>query len=179
MKIAIIGAQSTGKTGIILNLREKLHKKNKDFLITEEKARFCPLPVDEKATIKTELWILSTQISAEISATAGKKDTILLCDRCVIDPLIYLRLNYKKKDIPRFIVDLVKYWAKTYDYIFKTQIDPKYENPVKDGFRNTNAEWQKVLDIEYEKCLEELKINYLILPIKNIEKFILEAAKIR
>jgi broad-specificity NMP kinase len=67
-KIAITGTHGVGKTTLTHQLCVALKEKNVNATIVEEKARSCPFPVNEAATTDTEIWMVHSQICAELQS---------------------------------------------------------------------------------------------------------------
>lgn len=87
-KIAVTGTHGVGKTTLTHQLCVALKEKNYNATIVEEKARSCPFPINEAATTDTEIWMVHTQIRAELHAKARKYEVAVI-DRCSLDAIVY------------------------------------------------------------------------------------------
>ncbi len=83
-KIAITGTHGVGKTTLAHQICVALKENNFNSTIVEEKARSCPFPINEKATTDTEIWMVHTQIRAELDAKACRFEVAVI-DRCSLD----------------------------------------------------------------------------------------------
>ncbi len=87
-KIAVTGTHGVGKTTLTHQLCVALKEENYNAAIVEEKARSCPFPINESATTDTEIWMVHTQIRAELHAKARKYEVAVI-DRCSLDAIVY------------------------------------------------------------------------------------------
>jgi hypothetical protein len=73
-----------------------------------------------------------------MEATVDNPDYIL-CDRSILDPLVYLLYNK-----PRYIHDELYEWIKDYTIGYDKMIlvAPSSKEIINDGFRNTDKEYQ-------------------------------------
>ena len=89
MKIAVIGTHGVGKTTLVHMLATYAIRNAKKVSIIEEVVRDCPFPINDKSTIDWAYWLVTEQISRELSSEARKQD-LIVCDRSAIDPVMYL-----------------------------------------------------------------------------------------
>ena len=75
VKVAVIGTHCTGKTKLCSQLVEFLKSKGRSVVFVPEMVRKCPLPVNEKTSVKAQEWIVLNQIEEEKKAKMHK----LLC----------------------------------------------------------------------------------------------------
>lgn len=87
-KIAITGTHGVGKTTLAHQVCVYLKENNFNATIVEEKARSCPFPINEAASTDTEIWMVHTQIKAELNAKAQKYE-VAVADRCSLDAIVY------------------------------------------------------------------------------------------
>lgn len=158
MKIGLIGSHSTGKTSLAHSLIGRLRELGYNAIMIEESVRLCPLPSgsENRNSLEAQAWIILNQITRELEAQNYK---ILVCDRTVIDNYAYFRWvekRLKDKLLSDMIINVVKSWSKTYDWIFKL---PVLTKPVGDGFRSTTYSWQIEIDKYIDDVLEDLKIT--------------------
>jgi len=87
-KIAITGTHGVGKTTLAHQVCVSLKENHFNATIVEEKARSCPFPINESASTDTEIWMVHTQIRAELQAKASKFEVAVI-DRCSLDAIVY------------------------------------------------------------------------------------------
>lgn len=163
MKIAIIGAHSTGKTTLLRNLNNRLTSDGFRTIVLPEYARLCPFPIDEDTTFDAQQWIQEQQITEE--SAINHTNQILLCDRATIDNFAYFyraaKLREKLHEISRWETLAAEHMA-TYDIVFKTT--KLHIAPEDDGKRSTNEEFRNEIDILIHELLRKHAINYIPLP---------------
>jgi hypothetical protein len=165
-KYAIIGSHGVGKT----SLCEKLWAKSTEMSeskcgVMGEVVRHCPFEINEHSSINGGHWIVTEQISRELGVLALKsrqeRTDILLCDRSVIDPIMYLEAGnrFPKREF-QTLREYAHSWMKTYDKVVFIKADR--ENQLKsDGFRSTDKEFQMLVDTEFCKYVEKYGKYYL------------------
>ena len=82
MKIAFLGTHGTGKTTLAHDLVTKLKKQGIDAGFLGEVARECPFSLNEDTTKKSQIWIILSQIIAEMESE--ERSETLICDRSVL-----------------------------------------------------------------------------------------------
>jgi predicted ATPase len=87
--ISFTGAHGTGKTTSVLKKsREiKIQYPQASVFILQEVASFCPLPINQKTTADSQLWIFATQIKRELELCSSWD--IVISDRTCIDAVAY------------------------------------------------------------------------------------------
>lgn len=116
-KIAVTGTHGVGKTTLAHQICVALKERNFNATIVEEKARSCPFPINEAACTDTEIWMVHTQIRAELQAKAQKYD-VAVTDRCSLDAIVY----WHDRNTPHEYFEILKaaalQWMQTeYDII--------------------------------------------------------------
>ena len=105
MRIAITGAQNSGKTTLIENFLKEwpmFKKPNKTYRdIIKEKN----LPLNKQGTKESQKKILNALVD-EVQAVAATDDKFVIFDRCVIDNIAY-SLWHHAKDTPGFGPDFI------------------------------------------------------------------------
>ena len=137
-KIALIGAQGSGKTTKGYELAAELKKRGKDVYVLSEVARSCPLPLNEDATEQSQFWIFGKQMTREQSTKAE----ILISDRTLLDPFIYGFRKYGRTF--KTLIPFVEEYMKTYAIV--AYLPPSDEYLVDDGIRSTNKEFRDEID---------------------------------
>lgn len=153
MKIAFIGTHGVGKTTLAYRLCNELKRLGYDVGYLDEVARRSPFPVNEATSLEAQIWIIATTIAKELEL--GKVYNDLVCDRAVIDNYVYL--FHKFGHLPE-LFEMVKYWARTYDFLFKVSLKSQYLRP--DGFRSLDRDFQRAIDNKLNMLLAEANIPY-------------------
>lgn len=154
MKVAFIGTHGVGKTTLAYGLAMRLKKLGANVGFLEEVARRCPFPINEETSVEAQTWILMETIRREIEL--GQIYPELICDRSVIDNYCYLELAFGRRQA---LFDLVVYWARTYDLLFKVPIREEFLRD--DGTRATDRAFQEAIDRLLDSLLEESGIDFI------------------
>lgn len=159
MKIAVCGTHGAGKSVLINTWKRTLDKDRVNVYVVEEVARDCPHPL---GTIKAQLWIWHEHSSSEIDGMAsGCK--VVLCDRTLMDQLVYLRhvLNKSKsrygEETFSFLHAATKVWMKTYDHIIRLPLNEERILNADDELRSKDLVYAREIDILFD----ELVGNYV------------------
>src|SRR5262245_31527471 len=150
LKIAFIGTHGVGKTTLCYGLAARLKARDVVLEIVHEVARRCPLPINERTSLAAQSWILHTQISDELIASA--RHPVVICDRSVLDN--YVHLLPAGRRAPAIDV-LIEWWLSTYSRLIYV---PIVSAPLADGMRSTDVAFQQAVD---ERLLEELEARGL------------------
>lgn len=164
MKIGIIGTHGIGKTTLAALMFAYASKTGRKAKLIHEVARSCPLPINEKFTIKAATWIVSKHITLGIEAEADRYDYII-CDRSSFDPVIYainlipeeLRLKryYRASPLYKFAErDL-----RSYDVLI--YLKPSGAEILADGRRATNPMFQKQIAKIFDEELHYLGFAFI------------------
>src|SRR3989338_520019 len=135
MKIAFIGTHGTGKTTLSHSLTAELKKRGINAAMINETARKCSLPINEKGSFATQMWIMSAQICDELETM--QKYSHIVCDRSVFDTYIYAIITECANEL---IEKLSDDWIKSYDFLFKV---PIVHELMEDGIRSTDKKFQR------------------------------------
>jgi len=149
-KVGVSGVHGAGKSYKVLDLSMQYKKKypTKTIHILQENVIKCPLSFNEKSTYETQLWIVADQIKAEIEAC--ELYDIVICDRCVYDPIAYAMAT-DLNDTKELLWEFLKPWGKTYDLNYLMNGDTNnhiYDN----GVRSIDPEFRTKVD----GCFKEL-----------------------
>ena len=94
-KYAFVGTHGAGKTTLVNTLRDRFLREavGETIEVVNEVARSCPFAISDKVSGKhgleqTYIWITLEQIQQELVHAQSNPD-YMLCDRCVLDPLMY------------------------------------------------------------------------------------------
>ena len=129
VKIGFTGADSTGKSALIRKLTELFSRENKvKVLSIGDIARCSPYPLVEQQSIESSNWIFEKVKSCEF--TSQNEADILICDRTVLDILIFSKLSAIKGFISQSALECfsskVELWLKTYLMIFYCVINNSF-----------------------------------------------------
>jgi hypothetical protein len=146
VKLALIGTHGAGKTTIAYEVCSLLKRSGQNVELVREVARRSPFPVNADTTLEGQLWILHSQIAAELEAARGAANVV--CDRSVLDNYCYLVNKFgRQPDIEGWLF----WWMKTYDLL--AAIPPFAEPIIRDGFRSEDRDFQRRIDELLEKLL--------------------------
>lgn len=163
LKIALSGAQGTGKTTLMTAL------KNSQVVVDEGDIEFLPeivrdlkakydIKINELGTLETEMMVMTTHLQNVI---ARKK---FVSDRCLVDNMIYAMLsnNPPPKEYMDFDWWLVDRMVDSYDIIFYLPVEFM---PPNDGVRNLEPEY-------YNKVRDKFEEVYAILGERHPNKIV-------
>lgn len=153
LKIGFIGTHGVGKTTLCYGLAARLKARDVVLDIVHEVARRCPLPINERASVAAQSWILHTQISDELAAAA--RHPVVICDRSVLDNYVYLQLAGGRMPA---LDELVRWWLATYARLIYV---PIVGAPRDDGLRSTDTAFQRAVDERVLRELDERGIDAL------------------
>lgn len=137
-KIAVIGSHGVGKSSLCSQLCQYCEDIPRYAYKVSEIVRECPFPIHEKQTLETTLWIVTKQMNTELDGISTGPD-FLICDRSVLDPLVYFMYQHPN-DVPNLLIDFVNDYFKSYDQIYL--IKPSGGQIEGDGFRSTDKMFQ-------------------------------------
>lgn len=164
MKLALIGTHGVGKTTLAHDVCALLKKAGRNVELVAEVARRCPFPVNEATTLEAQLWILHSQIAAELEA-ANRAPTVI-CDRSVLDHYCYLVNRCgRQAELERWL----EYWLESYSLLvgvplvresiyaegFRQPSLPVPQAGLADGFRSTDRAFQQRIDALLKELLTE------------------------
>ena len=145
IKIAVIGAHSTGKTSMCKQLKKWLEQQGLHVKLVSEIARKCPYPLNEKTSLQAQQWVFDKQVEAE------KKHAdcdVLICDRSVLDNYAYL--HYVEGEHEEFFSNIKEHLG-SYDALLVTRIN-HHLAIEDDGFRSMDKEFRReIQSIIYDK----------------------------
>lgn len=180
-KIAIMGAQHSGKTTLIKNISNFLKSKGYSIGVVEEVVRACPYPINEMATLKAQDWVLEEQIKRE-KELEGKFDIIILTDRCLLDNFAYWkrvaeRLKLTNKEILKKEKEVFDH-ANTYSIVFFLQ--PFEVKKIEDdNFRSVDFKWREEMHKRISDVVKEftLQCDVPVVYVKGNANEMFETAK--
>lgn len=148
IKIALSGTHGIGKTTVATELAHWATDRWPDLRVgaVPEMARFCPWPINDRATPEGQRWIYHAQITREIEV--ARRHDLVICDRAALDGLVYARRaaavsggqaewDFVEPHLRLFFKD----WLATYDVIWL--MNPDESRPIiDDGVRSTERQFQ-------------------------------------
>lgn len=155
MKIAISGAQCTGKTTIL----NKLYELYPNWVYFKNVVRDIAnkgIPINDLGTNDTQKAIMDAHID---NLSRAKIDKTYVYDRCLLDWFTYTNDLFKNNKISQKQFEYFEYNFKkninSYDIIF--YLEPEFEI-VDDGFRSTNKEYQNQIVNEFRNVIEKYRV---------------------
>jgi|TARA_R110000796_G_scaffold32630_3_gene85296 nicotinamide riboside kinase len=154
MKLAFTGAQSTGKTTLLKEL-----KRDPDFSLKfdfrDEITRRMQkkgLSINESGNDITQLLIMNSHIKNTLI------DNVIM-DRCALDGLVYTDWMYRKGKIQQWVIEyadnVFKMLIDRYDYIF--YLVPEFDIED-DGVRSTDIDFRNEIVILFEQYIKAWNI---------------------
>ena len=158
MIISFTGAQSTGKTTLLNNIRS-LNPFYIEYVaeVTRRIKREFNLPINESGGDLTQTMIMSDHI-ANVYQKYNLTDVIL--DRCALDGFVYTQWLYNKGKVSKEVLQWAKKIYNTligeYDVIFVTS--PADVPLVDDGERSVDKKFrEEIIDI-FDMYIDDMKI---------------------
>lgn len=163
-KIAVIGTHGVGKTTLAHQICVTLKERNFNATIVEEKARSCPFPINEAATTDTEIWMVHTQIRAELQAKAWKYD-VAVVDRCSLDAIVYWEDRNTPHEYFELLRDAAVQWVQSqYDIIVLVEPSSDTDSFAVDAVRDSSITYRNrirdrfrsYIDVLPEHCMNKV-----------------------
>lgn len=148
LKLALIGTHGVGKTTLAYEICSLLKKADYNVELVTEVARRSPFPVNEATTLESQLWILHTQIAAELDA--GSRAPHVICDRSVLDNYCYLLNKFGRQ---MQLEAWISWWMESYSLL--VAVPPLADGIPPDGFRSENLEFQQRIHDLLQCTLDE------------------------
>lgn len=165
IRIAISGAQCSGKTTLINLMKKHSYFKNFDFIESfSNKIAKTSKKHSENTNLATQLQMLYHSVNAlkDINTSA-------IHDRCILDVIVYTGID-KDIDLKLFTDSLIKYY-KQFDFIFVLDseniplesngirsIDPEFRSKINNIFKKVDLENVVHLDSKLDPDSRILKI---------------------
>jgi thymidylate kinase len=169
IKIAVTGPHCCGKSTVLKKVSSILSENKK---INFEKFDGSDSPVDyssseylknnNKAEIDITYWMIQKLIKREIDLEYSNKEIAVL-DRCIIDQIVYPS-ELLSEEYTNDIFGFIKLWMKIHPYDIVFYIPQNNELLQKYGKKDKSSEYLKNIENRYFSVLEQLKINYIVLP---------------
>jgi len=138
-KFAFIGTHNTGKTTALWQVGAELKKMGiRSVGVVQEVVRGCPYPIEEKETFEAANWTLLNQILAESDAQLKYRHVI--CDRSVIDQIIYFENVVGNRQQRSYIRSIAESWMQIRPYNIVFLFQPSSNIPLP---RKSSLQWRK------------------------------------
>ncbi|MCW0507853.1 ATP-binding protein [Aeromonas piscicola] len=155
-KILITGVFASGKTSLIELLKSTLQNAGKKVAVISEVARKCPLDLNQKQNFMSTSWLAMAQIINEMTPQSEHFDFIIY-DRGLPDIIAHTQyiLGGEQDELHLFekLKELGEVSINNFHHIFLAMSSSKFKIQA-DGLR--------VDDVNYQKRLEEIHIDYLV-----------------
>lgn len=154
MKLAFTGAQSTGKTTLLKELKRD-PELSLEYDFRDEITRRMQkkgLSINESGNDITQLLIMNSHIKNTLI------DNVIM-DRCALDGLVYTDWMYRKGKIQQWVIEyadnVFKMLIDRYDYIF--YLVPEFDIED-DGVRSTDIDFRNEIVILFEQYIKACNI---------------------
>ena len=165
MKIGIEGSTCSGKTTFLNYLGFKADGLRKKIKIISERATECPLPLNEKGGMRTQLWIMNRHIEKEYDAQ--KECPIVITDRTVFAGIAYLQLGQHTIDELIFVTNVAYQWNKAFPYDYVLYFASIPELALSDGAQQFQTKIDKALRIIISDNIPHDRIIYIPYQLKE------------
>jgi nicotinamide riboside kinase len=172
-KIVVMGTHGVGKTTLAHQICVTLKERNLNATIIEEKVRSCPFPINEKSTIDTEMWMIHTQIKAELHAKAELYE-VAVVDRCTLDAIVYWEdLNKPKDSYFELLKASALHWVQNYDLIVLVEPSSDTASFAVDAVRDSGIEYRNRIRDAFRAKINTLPdhIHDKVLKVESDEVF--------
>ena len=156
MIVSFTGAQSTGKTTLLNEIKDKNPWLDSVDEVTRRIKREYNLPINESGGDITQSMIMSDHIANIFR----KYDSDVIFDRCALDGVVYTQWLYNKGKVSKEVLQWAKKIYNTlidkYDAIFVTS--PEDVPLVDDGERSVDIDFrEEIIDI-FNMYIDDIKI---------------------
>lgn len=170
LKVTFVGAHGTGKTTLVNALREHMTSLGIMCSITPEVPRIVCENAGDRTffrrgnnSLLKQAVLLVGQPVYEGDTSAGD-ESILLCDRAILDHWAYTRHSFmqelESQNVLRPLDSIVAKHCRSYNFIFYVPIEFA---PQDDGTRESDREFQRAIDEEIRELLKTYKLAYHII----------------
>jgi nicotinamide riboside kinase len=162
IKIVLIGTLSVGKTSVF-NILKRKYNNNKNFAFVREAARdfINKYKLKDRSSIKIQKEIQDLIWNREKSAYKTNAK-IIICDRSVIDPVVYSRFYGKLKE-SKILFKRIEQWLKSYSNTKFLLFDILNWRFAPDKTRFENEEKRIKIHKEYVRFLNENKLPFILI----------------
>lgn len=164
MKIALMGAQNTGKTTLVENFIKQWPMYNRPKKSYRDLIKEKDLKLNKEGTKESQRAILNALVDEIQEAGAGEDSKYLIFDRCTVDNIAYTLWHYAK-DTPgfsrEFVIDSQSIAALTLKYldiIFYVPIRKEIPLVKREG-RETDLEFREEVDNIFDALVSSYEKN--------------------
>lgn len=158
-KIAITGTHGVGKTTLAHQLCVCLKERQINTVVIEEKARACPFPLNESASVDTEIWMVHSQIRAELDAKARRYD-VAITDRCSLDAIVYWNDRNLKSPYFNLLEKASIQWAEhEYEHIILVEPSSDTDFFAVDAVRDSGISYRNRIRDLFRTYLDQLSFE--------------------
>lgn len=166
-KIAAIGTHGAGKTSFVHGLAYKLKTKGFSVDTISESMDECPYGINENMQPETAKWFIAKHLKDELDKEAKNLD-YLIADRSIIDSFVYANPHSIDSDLNHLAQFCDNYLTK-YDLIIFIRPEG---NITSNGVRSECDTYQKIIDKQFAKILDNYDINLKEISTSEIEQTI-------
>jgi|SRR3989338_9373310 len=161
IKIAFVGTSSVGKTSLLWEYKKRM-KNNPSVAFVHEAARdfFENNPTVKKRFAKDAQEKIQSLMLKREKKAHGSGAKIILCDRSVIDAVVYVR-STEDKEGANELFEKIRFWLPTYRKFFL--LDPVDVIYKKDKIRQEDKKVRQTFHKAFLEFFQELKIPYELL----------------
>ena len=153
------GAHGTGKTTAVFRQAHEFKLRYPELRvgIVHEVARFCPYPINKKATAEAQSWIFARHMERELTALANFD--LVVSDRPIFDCVAYT-VAAGFLGLAGDMIRLAEYHSNHYERIVFHPI-AKSDFLYDDGVREADdTDYQQRIEDEILRIYERLQIKY-------------------
>ncbi len=160
VKIALVGSLSVGKTTILNALRKK-YMGCGEIVYVEEVAReyFQKYGMKERFSVKAQSRIQELILKSELKIH-NQKPKIIICDRSVIDSVVYLK-SYGDNKGYKMLLKRVRWWLPTYHIFFL--LSPSGWTYSADEIRNEDQKKRRKIHLHYVHFFKKNSLPVIML----------------
>lgn len=173
LKINVLGTHAVGKSTLSFQIGNLLKQHDINVKIIAENIRRCPFPINEAATIETEVWVFHRAVLDELEAVAEQYEAVIM-DRGVLDGIVYFLDRNAPNKYYTLLKKMAYQWAEEeYDLFVLVEPDDPDEAYSVDKVRDPGIEFRKRVMNSFRSFVQDLnpKAYSKVLVIKSSEIF--------
>jgi len=173
IRFNVLGTHAVGKSTLCFQLANALKMQNVNVKIIAENIRSCPFPINQAATIDTELWVFHKSVLEELHAKAEKYEAVIL-DRGVLDGIVYFRERNYPNEYYELLSNLALTWAENkYDVLILVEPDDCDKAYTVDAVRDSDIAYRKKIMLGFRSIIEEFekRCNSRVIKVRSSDIF--------